>query len=238
MFAGGRKSPAEYWIWVEMRQRCENRKCWAYKWYGARGIKVCSQWGKYQNFIEDMGTRTSAKHQLDRIDNERGYSPDNCRWSTSKENCNNRSNAIRLDGVPIQDIADKLGISYSTIYSRYQRGWDIVQIGERIKKGKRITNRFITANGVTKTLSEWAVCTKLSVQTISDRLNRGLPSAEAVNARRTRPKGENNKQAKLTSEQVKYIRRSKKSGRSLSRELQVSDGLIYAIRAGRIWKHV
>ena len=231
-------STAEYHIWSGMRQRCKNKKCWAYKWYGGRGIKVCERWKSFNNFIDDMGPRPSKKHQIDRIDNDGNYSPENCRWVTSKENCNNRNNAVRIDGLRIEDIAKALGLSYLAIYSRYANGWSIDRIKKKSEAGRRISNRFITVGNETRTLTEWANQSGLSVQVISDRLKRGLSPEEAIDGKRQRPRGEKNQQAKLTAEKVIYIRKSTKTGRELCRELGVSDGLIYAVRANRIWRHV
>jgi hypothetical protein len=67
-------------IWKTMRQRCLNPKNFDYKYYGARGITICERWDKFENFFEDMGHRPEGL-SLDRIDNEKGYSKENCKWS-------------------------------------------------------------------------------------------------------------------------------------------------------------
>jgi hypothetical protein len=79
-----------YKVWTAMIQRCNNTKNSGYKWYGARGIKVCSRWLKFENFIDDMGLPPSPKHSIDRKNNEKNYSPNNCQWSTPSENSNNK----------------------------------------------------------------------------------------------------------------------------------------------------
>lgn len=85
----GNKHPA-YLTWLSMRQRCKNPKTDAYKWYGGRGIKVCKRWDSFENFLEDVGERPSTKHSIDRINNDGDYTPNNTKWSTSKEQNENR----------------------------------------------------------------------------------------------------------------------------------------------------
>ena len=90
-----RKShPVEHNIWAKMVTRCHGKN--PDERYGGRGIKVCIQWREsFDAFLKDMGPRPSPKHSIDRIDVNGDYTRDNCRWATSKEQCQNmRSNVL------------------------------------------------------------------------------------------------------------------------------------------------
>jgi hypothetical protein len=85
----GMTNSVEYKTWQGMHQRCGNPKDKDYRHYGARGITVCERWGSFQNFYEDMGDKPDGL-SIDRIDNDAGYSLDNCRWATPVTQANNK----------------------------------------------------------------------------------------------------------------------------------------------------
>lgn len=86
----------EYTIWNLMLQRTRNPNAANYHLYGGRGITVCDRWLKFAGFYEDMGSRPSEQHTLDRIDNSKGYFPENCRWADTETQNNNRRNNVPI----------------------------------------------------------------------------------------------------------------------------------------------
>jgi hypothetical protein len=85
----GMNNEPTYITWRSMKSRCNSETNSNYKYYGARGIKICDRWHTFSGFLLDMGFRPEGK-QLDRIDNNGNYEKENCRWVTPKENSNNR----------------------------------------------------------------------------------------------------------------------------------------------------
>ena len=79
----------EYRVWSSMHQRCTNPKHIRYANYGGRGISVCERWNKFEMFFSDMGRRPAGL-TLERVNNDEGYNPANCKWATLSEQNRNR----------------------------------------------------------------------------------------------------------------------------------------------------
>lgn len=127
----GESKTVEWVTWKDMRQRCNNPNIRTYARYGGRGIKVCDRWedeeNGYRNFLQDMGRRPSPAHSLHRIDNDGGYTPENCEWVTSSVQQRNRCNSHFLTAwgrkQTVAAWAEETGIPYSVISQRAFAGW-------------------------------------------------------------------------------------------------------------------
>ena len=123
----GMSNSRTYRIWKAMLSRCRNKNTIAYQSYGAKGIIVCDHWLSFENFFSDMG-EAPANKSIDRIDNNKGYEPSNCRWATSKEQSINSSvpRYISFNGEThnISEWASIIGINPVTLLERLNK-WPI-----------------------------------------------------------------------------------------------------------------
>jgi hypothetical protein len=115
-----------YKIWCYMIQRCTNKNNIRYCDYGARGILVCDEWKRFENFFNDMNESWVAGLTLDRKNNDLGYSKENCKWSSmSEQNRNRRSNVnITFNGKTqcLTDWCKELGLKYKNVNMKIYRG--------------------------------------------------------------------------------------------------------------------
>lgn len=124
----GKSKTNIFMSWGRILDRCYNPKNPSYKNYGARGITVCRRWQKFENFFEDMGHRPKGM-QIDRINNDKGYYKENCRWVTPKEQANNRRNnkviVYKGEAKSVREWAKETGISRSIICRRLFTNWTV-----------------------------------------------------------------------------------------------------------------
>lgn len=148
----GKRSSRLYHIWDNMKMRCSNPNHKAYKDYGGRGIKVCEEWYEdFETFYKwsiSTGYDENAdfmKCTLDRIDTNGNYEPNNCRWVTMKEQCNNRRNNVFLEYKDkkhtVSEWAEIIGVNSTTLYHRIKKGWSAGEVlGFEYRKERRLEN--------------------------------------------------------------------------------------------------
>lgn len=135
----GMSTTPQYNAYKTMVNRCYNPNHIQYKDYGGRGIKVCDRWRySYLNFYEDMGPRPDGM-SLDRIDVDGDYCPENCKWSSTKEQGRNRRDTIYLtyknETKPMAEWAEILGVKYGYLAKRRKSNKDMEKvISELINK--------------------------------------------------------------------------------------------------------
>lgn len=125
----GKNRTSIYTRWQQMMDRCYNPNNNNYKDYGGRGITVDEPWHVFENFYKDMGEPTTPKHSLDRIDNNKGYNKNNCRWATNKVQTNNtrRNHIIEFNGQrkTLAQWSELTGLDSSAIRRRLKLNWSI-----------------------------------------------------------------------------------------------------------------
>ena len=164
-------------VWAGMKRRCNNENTKHYNRYGGRGITVCEEWQEFPNFKKwaiDNGYKGGLT--VDRIDNNKGYEPSNCRLVTIKENINNRdiTKKAEYNGklMLFTDIAKETNIKIKTLYERNRKG---VELTKPIKE-----NLSITINGEKITLLELSKQTGIKIKTLYSRFKKGYSPEDIV----------------------------------------------------------
>lgn len=126
----GLRFTVEYKAWQSMISRCYRENDASYNRYGERGIRVCDKWrNSAAAFIKDMGSKPGPNYSLERKDSNKDYSPDNCKWATSKQQAQNRhgNRVINVFGenMVVTEAARKFGIKPITLIKRLNAGWTV-----------------------------------------------------------------------------------------------------------------
>lgn len=180
----------EYMTWNGINQRCHNPNQHGYHRYGGRGIFVCDRWrgeSGYSNFLSDMGRRPDG-HSIERDDVNGPYSPDNCRWATAKEQCNNRRNNVilEIDGQSqtVAQWAEASGTYDMRIYSRLRKGWPAQEAVFGAPNGRFIKNppntRMVEFRGEMMPIGNVAILTGLTRSDLRYHMSSGRSVDEAV----------------------------------------------------------
>lgn len=163
-----------YRIWLSMRDRCNNKNNGSYRRYGFRGIKVDSVWDNFDNFYEwSMNNGYNDELSIDRVNNNKGYSPDNCRWVDNFVQANNTINNVfvEIEGkiLTLAQQAKKYGIPYAAIYYRHKQGVKGKDLVSKSKKEKIMVNY----ESETLCLKEWSRKTGISYGALTHRYKSG-----------------------------------------------------------------
>ena len=115
-----------YQTWDGIKKRCYQKNSTGYKNYGARGIKMCNEWKEsFWNFVKDMGEKPFKSFSIERLDNNKNYSKDNCTWASSKEQSENRRNNIYIvyknETYTFYTLSKLLNLKHSTVYWRLKK---------------------------------------------------------------------------------------------------------------------
>lgn len=168
--------------WYGMMRRCYTDDRPDYHHYREFGIAICDEWlNSFDAFaLWSLNNGMEKELSLDRIDNDRGYSPDNCRWVTKKQQNNNTSvnTTILYNGkeYTIAELSDIYGVPYPRLWNRISSGWKIEDaLHEPRTKSATKNSLKMTYNGQTLPLSEWAKRTKIPYYTVFTRYKKGYP---------------------------------------------------------------
>jgi len=167
-------------VYGAMKNRCTNTNRHNYYRYGGRGIKVCDDWiNDIEKFI-DWSLKNGYKKglQIDRINNDGDYSPENCRWVTPKENANNKESNILItynnETKSIAEWSKIVNIDAKTLYYRYSKGYKV----EDLFNHKELVT--LEYNGSVNTLVEWSDITGISYKTLHHRYSKGWSATKII----------------------------------------------------------
>lgn len=168
------KNPRIYDIWNMLKQRCLNKKNPNYLNYGGRGIAVCSEWLTFKSFYDwSINSGYKANLTIERIDNDLGYSPSNCKWATRLEQANNtrRNLIVEYKGKrqTLSQWAREVGIDKGTLLYRLKSGWTVAKSFSILPTHSFSTILF---RGKTQSIGKWAKELNIKDTTLRRRLNK------------------------------------------------------------------
>ena len=189
MTVHGKSRTTLYRRWQSMLDRCNNKACKLYHRYGGRGITVCERWkSNFDNFLADMGA-PSPGMELDRINNDGNYEPNNCRWATKKENNRNKEYHRYVETpsgrMTAAEAAERFGLTAVTMAARSIRGLTGAELVAPAPDPSTIT-----WNGKTLSILGWSKQLGISKYVIRGRIKHGWTAEEALTTpvrRRRRP---------------------------------------------------
>jgi len=172
----------EYRAWKAMKARCYSPCNKEVRRYQAIGINVCDRWlDNFGLFFEDMGCRPSSKHSLDRVDNDKGYFKENCRWANASTQSKNRGDfnlifTLHGESLVLKDWSRRLGIKYNTLWGRiYKYG---LSFEDAIKKDP--FKRLIRIGSEEKILKDWCEIHAINYQLAVGRIHDGWEPERAI----------------------------------------------------------
>lgn len=175
-----------YNIYMHMIYRTEKPSNKDYKNYGAKGIRVCEEWRNSSEVFIDWALKNGYEKDLtiDRIDNSKGYTPENCRWVTKAEQNANKTTATFVfyngEKISIPELSRRTGIKRRLLYNRIIRcGWDA---DRAIAENVHTVNKNVTYMGKTQSVYKWALEFNIPYSTLKRRLCKGWDIETALKA--------------------------------------------------------
>lgn len=185
-----------YKTWIAMLGRCYDETNKAYKHYQRR--KPSEEWLTFKVFAKDMGERPEGT-TLDRLDNDKGYSKENCRWATQKQQASNKISTVKINYKGqerrLEELANELGIKYSTLRGRVNQGWPEDQWASPSEEWLKLRQAFgvskmvksrglgVTINGETKTIKQWVIDSGVCLdhyRAVVAQVKKGVPLEEEL----------------------------------------------------------
>lgn len=168
-------------VYRGMLNRCYRVTNDNYKYYGGKGVRISEEWldkeNEFMNFYTWAVNNGYEKHlKIDRKDNNKDYSPENCRWVTDKEQIRNRSNTCKVlyngSEISIGELSDMVGIPSSILHRRIiSSGWSIEKaVSTKVNHKEKTEKRTIEYNGETKPISFWAKVYNIPRKTLEHRI--------------------------------------------------------------------